>query len=612
MAELRGEAPERRGGKGELISRLREKGGRAPVADLVRDRPSLRRAIALLEKEGVIILTEETELRSPERLEGGAAPPEVLTVAQESVLGPIEKALNERRFETFLLRGVTGSGKTEVYLRAAARAIDAGSSALLLVPEIALTPFLIRTAASRFGSLVSVLHSDLSVGERHDEWWRIRNGESRVVVGARSAVFAPVANLGLVVVDEEHEAAYKQEEAPRYHARNVAVKRAQLENAVAILGSATPSLESASNAEKGKYTLLLMPERVGARELPKVEIVDRRKVLKGGGSAILTPPLREALSLRLDRGEQALLLLNRRGYATSLLCRECGESVFCPSCSVTLTLHEGGRTALCHYCGFRTPVPKACTHCGGEYMRLSGFGTETVVEEVTAAFPNARVDRLDRDTASRRGSVEKVLLDFEARRTDILVGTQMIAKGHDFPGVTLVGVVDADVGLGHPDFRAAERTFQLLTQVSGRAGRGSRPGEVILQSHLPDHYALRLACVQDYPVFFEREMEYRKSMAYPPAAALLNLIVRSRNADRAAQDAQELAEALRAAASGRFRVLGPGRAPLARLKGEYRYQILLKGSRPALGEAVRAVLTERFGALRWPGVVVDVDPQSVL
>jgi primosomal protein N' (replication factor Y) len=480
------------------------------------------------------------------------------------------------------------------------------------VPEIALTPLLVRAALGRFGATVTVLHSELAAGERHDQWWRIREGEARVVVGARSAVFAPVPDLGLIVVDEEHEGAYKQEESPRYHARDVAVMRGRSEAAVVVLGSATPSLESHVNAAKGKYRRLCLPARIGARGLPQVDVVDRREVMKTGGDPVLTPALRAALEARLGRGEQALLLLNRRGYATSLLCRECGQSASCPNCSVLLTVHQGGRRAQCHYCGFQSPAPRACTFCKGEYLRLSGYGTEKVVEAVQAALPKARVDRLDRDRASRRGEIARVLAAFAAGELDILVGTQLIAKGHDFPRVTLVGVVDADVGLGLPDFRAAERTFQLLTQVAGRAGRADLPGEVILQSHLPDHYALRLACAQDYAGFAAQEMEFRRTMAYPPAAALVNVILRSREAVAASQDAQAVAARLRELAAGRYRVLGPARAPLARLKQEHRFQVLLKGDRASMRAAVRRALVERFGAVRWPGVAVDVDPLSVM
>jgi primosomal protein N' (replication factor Y) len=612
MARVVRDGPGRGPAQEEVLARLKSADGRARVRDVVRDRPSLRRALVALSKAGIVAISKEVEGRAPRALSPVEAPPVALTADQTKALRPIETAIAEGRFETFLLRGVTGSGKTEVYLRATAHALDSGRSALILVPEIALTPFLVRAAAQRFGRRVSLLHSELSAGERHDEWWRIHEGDARVVVGARSAVFAPVAELGLVVVDEEHESSYKQEESPRYHARNVAVMRAQLEGAVAVLGSATPSVESSLNTQKGKYTLLVMPARIRERPLPTVEIVDRRSVLRSGGDPILTPPLLEALGARLARGEQSLLLLNRRGYATSLLCRECGEQALCPNCSVSLTLHRGGRIALCHYCGHRAETPPACSHCGGEYLRLTGYGTEKVSEAVEAAFPRARVDRLDRDRASRRGELERVLLAFEGGRTDILVGTQMIAKGHDFPRVTLVGVVDADVGLGIPDFRAAEKTFQLLTQVAGRAGRGDVVGEVIFQSHLPDHYALQSACAQDYPTFFGREMEFRRTMGYPPTAALLNLIFRSADAARAERDADGVAQALRQVPAGRFRVLGPARAPLARLKGEHRYQVLLKGDRASMGKAVREALTARFGVLRWPGVVVDVDPVNVL
>jgi primosomal protein N' (replication factor Y) len=432
------------------------------------------------------------------------------------------------------------------------------------------------------------------------------------VVGARLAVFAPIEDLGLIVVDEEHEAAYKQEESPRYHARDVAVMRGTLEGATVVLGSATPSVESYANALKGKYVRLALPTRIGSQGLPRIAIVDRRQILKSGGDPILTPPLKEALAERLARREQALLLLNRRGYATSLLCRECGLQAVCPNCSVCLALHDGGRRVECHYCGHEAPTPVRCATCRGEYLRLTGYGTEKVVEAVKAALPTARIDRLDRDRAGRRGAVASILAAFEAGETDVLVGTQMIAKGHDFPRVTLVGVIDADVGLGLPDFRAAERTFQLLTQVAGRAGRADLPGEVILQSHLPDHYAVERACAQDYLAFFEREMEFRRTMGYSPAAALVNLLLRSSDAAEAAEGAEALARRLRGEAQGRYRVLGPARAPLARLRGEHRWQILLKGGRPAMREAVRRALVERFGPVRWPGVSVDVDPMSLM
>jgi primosomal protein N' (replication factor Y) len=597
----------------EALARLEAAGGRARVADLARDRPAIRGALEALATRGAVALEDERAVRTPASL---PALPErerpALTDEQAAALAALHAAQQAGGFRPFLLHGVTGSGKTEVYLRGVEAALELGRGALLLVPEIALTPLLVRAAQARFGDLVAVQHSELSAGERHDQWWRIREGAARVVVGARSAVFAPVRDLGLVVVDEEHEAAYKQEESPRYHGRDVAVMRARLENAVALLGSATPALESWHNALLGKYERLSLRRRIGSFGLPRVEIVDRREAMRGGDNPILTAPLREALQARLDRSEQSLLLLNRRGWATSLLCRECGEPLGCPRCSVALTLHERGALARCHYCGHDVRAPDACAACKGVYLRLTGFGTERVTEAVQAALPRARVGRLDRDTAQRRGAVAKLLHDFEQGALDILVGTQMLAKGHDFPRVTLVGVVDADVGLGLPDFRAAERTFELLTQVAGRAGRAELAGEVILQSHRPDHYALRLACDQDYEAFWERESEFRRTMGWPPFAALVNVVVRSRDAEAGRREAGALADALRAAAQRRFRVLGPGAAPLARIKDEHRFQVVLRGPRKAMRDALRAALVGRHGPVRWPGIVVDVDALSVL
>jgi len=595
-----------------LLERLSGEGGRARVADLVRETPSRRTSLARLVASGTVRIERERLVRAPAGLAPAVATRLEPTEDQEGALRPLCAAVEGGGFRPFLLHGITGSGKTEVYFRAVDSALARGRGAILLVPEIALTPMLVRAATARFGRLVSVLHSELSAGERHDQWWRVREGEARVVVGARSAVFAPVVDLGLIAVDEEHEGSYKQDESPRYNGRDVAVVRARLEGCPVVLGSATPSVESYANALRGKYQRLVLPRRIGPQGLPRVEIVDRRAMLKAGGDLILGPTLREALACRLSRGEQSLLLLNRRGYATSLLCRECGLQAGCPNCSVSLTLHQGARTALCHYCGHEAGPPAACPSCRGPYLRLTGYGTERVVEAVRAALPSARVERLDRDRARRRGVVARTLAAFEAGELDVLVGTQMIAKGHDFPRVTLVGVVDADVGLGIPDFRSAERTFQLLTQVAGRAGRGEVPGEVILQSHLPDHYALTFACEQDFASFFEREMEFRRTMGYPPAADLVNVIVRSAEAAAGAREVEDLARRLRVAAGGRYRVLGPAPAPLARLRREHRFQLVLKGSRSAMREAVREALVARHGPLRWPGVAVDVDPISVM
>jgi primosomal protein N' (replication factor Y) len=612
VLEATGEAAPRGKAQAEAVARLRAAGGRARVSELVGDRPSLRSALNRLAELGIVRLVSERERRAPEGLPVREAVALTPTADQSRALDELLPAVEGGVFSPFLLRGVTGSGKTEVFFRAVEAALARGRGAILLVPEIGLTPMLVRAARGRFGATVSVLHSELAAGERHDEWWRIREGEARVVVGARSAVFAPVPDLGLIVVDEEHDGAYKQDESPRYHGRDVAVMRARLEACPVVLGSATPSVESYANAQSGKYRELLLPKRITSQGLPKVEIVDRREVLRAGGEPILSPALREALAARHARHEQSLVLLNRRGYATSLLCRECGQEAMCPNCSVSLTLHRTGRLARCHYCGHEARTPDACPSCKGAYLRLTGFGTEKVAEAVAAALPTAKVERLDRDRASRRGVLQQTLAAFEQGEIDVLVGTQMIAKGHDFPRVTLVGVVDADVGLGIPDFRSAERTFQLLTQVAGRAGRGETAGEVILQTHMPDHYALVHACAQDYTAFFEREGEFRRTMGYPPKAALVNLIVRSGDEDKARDAAAWLGGALRERARGGYRVLGPARAPLARLRQEHRFQILLKGARKAMRDAVRTALVARYGETRWPGVAVDVDPLTVL
>jgi primosomal protein N' (replication factor Y) len=596
----------------ELITRLRAADAAVPVPDLVRDHPSWRASLDTLVERGIVRITTERRERTPEGLPLRAVEERVPTEDQARVLAPIVEAVTAQRFETFLLHGVTGSGKTEVYFRAAEATLALGRGVLILVPEIALTPLLRRSATSRFGTTVTVLHSEMSEGERHDQWWRIRDGEAQVVLGARSAVFAPIPELGLVVVDEEHESAYKQEESPRYHARDVAVMRGKLEGAPVVLGSATPSLESNANASKNKYRRLTLPQRIGPRGLPQVTIIDRRTALRSGDDPIVSAPLLDALVHCLERREQALLLLNRRGYATSLLCRECATPLTCPNCSVSLTVHGAGRVVDCHYCGHHVRAPAACAACKGEYLRLTGFGTEKVVEMVKAMLPEARVDRIDRDLAARRGAVAARLAAFEAGEIDILVGTQMIAKGHDFPRVTVVGVVDADVGLGMPDFRAAERTFHLLTQVAGRAGRAELPGQVLLQTHLPNHYALSLACAQDYAGFFEHEMEFRRTMGYPPSAAILNILFRDREAARAAVAAREVAVRLRDSATGRYRVLGPAPAPLARLRQEHRFQLLLKGNRASMREAVRRVMVERYGEMRWEGVAVDVDPLNIM
>jgi primosomal protein N' (replication factor Y) len=540
-----------------------------------------------------------------------------LTSEQREAVERLRELANGRRFNVALLHGVTGSGKTEVYLQLADDVRRSGRSVLMLVPEIALTPAVAAAFRARFGRHVAIQHSGLSDGERHDQWHRIRRGDVDVVIGTRSAVFVPLKNLGLIIVDEEHDTSYKQEETPRYHGRDVAVMRGKFADALVVLGSATPSMETFFNAVNGRYTAVTLTRRVLDRAMADVRIVNmREEMAEEGPDVVLSRPLREALQLRLDRGEQSLVLLNRRGYATSVFCRQCGATIDCPNCSVSLTVHRAGRNwrARCHYCNYTRLVPKACANCAAPYLERIGFGTERVEAEIAGLFPSVRVGRVDRDTMRRRGSLTATLNAFARGELDVLVGTQMIAKGHDFPRVTLVGVISADVGLGLADFRAAERTFQLLTQVAGRAGRGEHRGEAIVQTLFPQHYSIRLACAQDYNAFFAKELEYRRGMRYPPVVAMINVVVRGRTHEAAMQAAADLASRTSAhsnPARGSFALLGPAPAPLTKLRGEHRAQFFLKGtSRRAMREAVRQALKELPEIARKASV--DVDPLTVL
>ncbi len=566
---------------------------------------------------GLVRLSEEVDERDPFAAgEGGwavsstAVDARPLTDEQRAALETLTTAADAREFRPVLLHGVTGSGKTEVYLRLARHVIAHGRRVLVLVPEIALTPALAGLFRATFGERVAVQHSGLSEGERHDQWHRIRRGVVDIVVGTRSAVFAPLEGVGLVIVDEEHEASYKQDETPRYHGRDVAVVRARMDRALIVLGSATPSLESATNAEAGRYGVIRMTRRVLDRPLASVRLIDmRREIAATGAETALSAPLVEALGQRLAQGEQSLVLLNRRGFATVIFCRECGASLECPHCSVTLTYHRAARRVRCHYCNYATHVPRACGECGGAFLEHSGVGTERLEAEVRERFPHARVARVDRDTIRRRGAITRVLSAVARGDLDIVVGTQMIAKGHDFPAVTLVGVVAADVGLGLADFRAGERTFQLLTQVVGRAGRGEMPGEAIVQTLHPEHYSVQAAAAQDYATFYAREMEFRQAMAYPPTIAMVNVVVRHRSLDRAMADAADLVARIRHRRVP-ARILGPAPAALARLKDEYRVQFFLKGrQRRPMRDALLAALAERPDLRRR--TTVDVDPVSV-
>ena len=547
-----------------------------------------------------------------------------LTDEQQQAVDRLAPLVDAGGFAAALLHGVTGSGKTELYIRLAARTRAQGRRALVLVPEIALTPQVAALFRARFGRRVAIQHSGLSDGERHDQWHRIRRGEIDVVVGTRSAVFAPIERLGLIIVDEEHDTSYKQEEAPRYHGRDVAVMRAKREDALVVLGSATPSMESYANARAGRYTLVALERRVLDRPLADVRIVNMREEMAAGDpDVVLSRALVEGLAARLAAREQSVILLNRRGFAAAVFCRQCGHTLECPNCSVSLTVHARGRPgvhplddrrgwrARCHYCNYLRAVPPACPQCAAPYMEHVGFGTERVEAEVRRHLPGARVARVDRDTVRRRGSLVEVLQRFARRELDVLVGTQMIAKGHDFPHVTLVGVISADVGLGLADFRAAERTFQLLTQVAGRAGRGERAGEAIVQTLFPSHYSIRLACTQDYRAFYEKETAFRHAMRYPPHVAMVNVVVRGRTADEAMAAAADLAGRVRREGRDGFVLLGPAPAPLTRLRGEHRMQFFLKGSnRAAMRQALGAALAALPALSRR--VAVDVDPVSML
>ncbi|MGE0363468.1 MAG: primosomal protein N' [Vicinamibacterales bacterium] len=586
-----------------------------PTATLA-DRGVSAPTVARLVQSGLVVIRHETVDRDP--FEAHSLPPPApvtaLTAEQQAALDVLVPLTAAGGFHAALVRGVTGSGKTEVYLHLADHVRRQGRQALVLVPEIALTPAVAGRVRARFGDRVAIQHSGLSDGERHDQWHRVRGGEVDVVVGTRSAVFAPLDRLGLVVVDEEHDTSYKQDETPRYHGRDVAVMRAHQAGALAVLGSATPSLETVHNARRGRYTTVSLVRRVADRPLAAVRIVNMRDEWAAAGEeVVISRPLDEALAARLAAGEQSLVLLNRRGIAAAVLCRQCGSTVECPHCSVSMTVHGHGPRAMarCHYCDFAQRVPAACPNCAAPYLEHVGFGTERVEADLQARFPAARVGRVDRDTVRRRGSLTALLARFARRELDILVGTQMIAKGHDFPAVTLVGVISADVGLGLPDFRAAERTFQLITQVVGRAGRGERPGEAIVQTLFPEHYAVRCGAAQDYEAFVAKELDYRTALRYPPVTAMVNVVVRGATAEDAMRAAGQLARVAAQSTGGGTVVLGPAPAPLARLRGEHRAQFFLKGGQRArLRAAMRAALAAHPTLARRTSI--DVDPVSML
>ncbi|MCU0247579.1 MAG: primosomal protein N' [Bryobacter sp.] len=541
-------------------------------------------------------------------------PPPPLNEDQHRAYEAICAAAASKQFQPFLLQGVTGSGKTEVYLRCIEAVLAEGRGALLLVPEIALTPQVAGQFLGRFGDRVAILHSAFSDSERAAQFRKIRAGEARVVVGTRSGVFAPVKDLGLVIVDEEHDGSYKQEETPRYNGRDVAVVRARAAGAVIVLGSATPALETRYNVERGKYRLLELPGRIEARPMPEVEIVDQRtEFLETGQQRTFSRRLVEMVRQRLDAREQVMLLMNRRGFSSFVACRSCGHRIECVNCAVTLTFHRRDRRLLCHYCNYAERVPQLCPQCQSEHIYFLGTGSEKVEDELGELFPAARIARMDRDTVVTKRHYETILSGFREGAYDILVGTQMIAKGHDIPNVTMVGIVNADIGLGMPDFRAAERTFQLLTQAAGRAGRGAVAGTVVIQTINPDHYAVRFASQQNYRLFYEKEIQFRRAMRYPPFAALANVVVRAAEQERAFAMASELA-ALVNPPPEYTRVLGPSEAPVRKLKAEFRYQMLIKSQqRRLLGELLNRLRRHAYEQ-KWPAtaLVIDVDPTSLL
>ncbi len=606
MAELGASAPRQ---AVVLQTLLAATDGRVPLAEL----PAA--AVRALQRRGLVRVEDARTLRRPEGGLDEAGQYLEPTPAQRAAIERVGELLRARRFSALLLHGVTGSGKTEVYLHCIREALRAGRNAIVLVPEISLTPQILGRVAARFGDQVALLHSALSPGERFDEWQRLRAGQARIAVGPRSALFAPLDNIGLIVVDEEHEAAYKQESSPRYHARAVAFELARRHQAVLLLGSATPAIETYYAAESGTIELFELPERIDNRPLPRVHIVDLRQDPAIGEGRTFSEPLAVAMEDALARGEQVILFLNRRGFSTFIVCRKCGHRMQCPDCGVSLTYHHRLRRLLCHYCGYQRPAPEKCEKCGSEDLGFLGLGTERVAEQVQRRFGEVAVARMDRDTVQRRGAHREILAAFARGDVQVLVGTQMVAKGLDFPGVTLVGVLNADVGLAWSDFRAAERTFQLLTQVAGRAGRADKPGIVVVQTYSPEHPAIKAAARHDYAAFYAWEIENRRRVGWPPFVHIARLVFADEDEGRAEALAQSVALKLEdmgvPRADGRVHYLGPSKAPLERLRGRWRYHLVVRAE--DRGEMIEA-LAELSQTREWQraGGVIDIDPMDMI
>ncbi|MDD5450457.1 MAG: primosomal protein N' [Desulfovibrionales bacterium] len=625
MVRLTGKASEKplSGDEEAILTYLREQ-GEVPVKRLGASMPHLTKRWKKLEKTGLISFSRAIIYRDPFSAEGfWYRRPATLTAEQKQAVEDITRALSSHEFSAHVLHGVTASGKTEVYLRAAEAALAQGKDCIILVPEIALTAYLEAAFISCFGDKVAVLHSALSPGEKFDQWLHILEGKARIVIGARSAVFAPLSSLGLIVVDEEHDSSYKQEDKLRYHGRDVAVMRGRLEKAVVILGSATPSIQSVFNVKSGRYGYLALTRRVEERALPEVSVIDMRSPgsQTGAGRAIFFPELLDAIEDNLQKKEQTLIFLNRRGYSPSMQCNSCGQVLICPNCSVSLTHHLSEQTLLCHYCGYSVPALPACPACGGINVRSIGWGTERIEAELKTLFSEARIARLDRDTTTRKRAHHGILRAVQKREIDILVGTQMVTKGHDFPYITLVGVISADLSLNLPDFRAAEKTFQLLAQVAGRAGRGERPGKVIIQTYNPDHYSIIKAKQHDFPGYYEEEIALRRALGYPPFVRLINLLLESNSQIKVKDYAREMS--LRAHALlqknmdwlDTVEILGPAPAPLFKIRGKFRYQMFLKGLKVGPLHAYTNGLLEYLKAkppVSGVKLIIDVDPESML
>lgn len=600
-----------------LVNREEEK---LLITNLAKIAGTTKATIRNLAKKGFVSLEQVEVYRDP--LEGEIFPDSKnldLNSDQSFALREIVKAIENGKHETFLLYGVTASGKTEVYMQAIGKLLEIGKGAIVLVPEISLTPQTVFRFASRFGKRVTVLHSKLTPGERYDQWRRIKSGDADIVVGARSAVFAPIKNLGLIVIDEEHETSYKQEESPRYHARDVAIKRAELVNAVVVLGSATPSLESFYKASRKEYHLLTLPKRVDNARMPIVEVVDMKaELMQKKNRSIFSKSLQSAIEDRLAREEQVILFLNRRGFSTFILCRECGYVAKCRNCDISLTYHSTGNMMVCHHCNFKQPIPSLCPSCKGNYIKYFGVGTQRVEEEVRKLFPEASIDRMDVDTTTSKGAYKRILEAFKEREIDILIGTQMIAKGLDFPNVTLVGVISADTALNLPDFRSAERTFNLLTQVAGRSGRGQVSGEVIIQTYNPQHFSILSAQDQDYRSFYRQEIVNREMYLYPPFTHFARIILKGLSEEATIKASETLGSILRSYQEANYpelEILGPAPAVLAKIKKYYRWNILLKSADPSEIRGLIKMAFTRLPSQITKGEVayaIDMDPVSVL